>query len=606
MKIKRLSAGIVGFSMLLSSTGLSVQAAELEENVSESSAVEVSSSESGPSGESTSSEETSTSSAAEDVTEDAASTVESDSTNEAGEENEAEMADETEKEESSEEEASNDELNEETTEDEAEEELEEEEEKEECEHVDEDEDGVCDLCGEIIEEEEEEIEDENLGKIIGFRDLGVVTFDYEPTADEIKETLPSKATAVVKGKESNDEISVSISFSDSAIEDIASQIADSKGEGSEATFTLKAEVSTSKDFAEGVSSPEVELRLVDEGFKLVFTELEDEETGIKVKGMMPENATLEVTEGEDVVATASTIFDEVFSRFDMENDSVDSVFLVNNCSVVVKDADGNVFTPEEKLLVTQSLTEEMVENIAGNQFSIYNESGDSIEHSFNADLREITFLSDSLEEQFTTFGIKTEAVYQINFEFRSLETDEVLFATESRYLQDTEIVLPEYIANEYEVLDWESVDQTAIRDASYVKYIDSKKYDVTKGDKSYELTVESYGDELTVENTEDEQKELPETTDTNDVAEENAAEEVERLKKELSEEAGSNDATEEILDEILYKEIELDGLTVVIDEPETTSETSVEETETAEENTETADTTEATDTNDTEAAVVEE
>ncbi len=349
-----------------------------------------------------------------------------------------------------------------------------------------------------------EEKDEDIGKIIGFRSLGVITFDYEPTADDIKAALPGRVVAILKGEHENVEADMSITFNDAAIENIISQLSDTNAADTELTFTLEAQVFTSCDYVENVAAPTVTIKLVDEGYNLTYQTLSDEASGVTVEGMLPEGAKVEVVSNEETLVDAA-VEDMALAEenVDLDDKTVDRKYVVNNYNITVFDSEGNEYEPEQALLVTEKLDEEEVAAIAGNQYTLYDDKGDIIEHSFDANLGEITYLANDFSSDITTLGTKTDFMYTVSFEIRDSATDQVLFATEGRFPKGTEIITPEFYGKDYDLesINWGDIDEFVTRDATYTAYINKAKIEVETGEEDADLEVASYGKKLLVEDT---------------------------------------------------------------------------------------------------------
>lgn len=418
--------------------------------------------------------------------------------------------------------------------------------------------------------EDEEILDEDLGKIIGFRSLGTVTFDYEPTVDDIKAALPNQVTAIFKSEDENTEAAISVQYNDAAIEEIVAQISDTNAKDEELTFILEAQVLTSSDYVSGVAAPTVTIKLVDGGYDLVYQTLSDEGTNVTVEGMLPEEATIEVvSDSENIVEAAAEGIAQAEENYDVDKKTVDTKFIVNNYKITVYDAEGNEYIPTETLLITEKLDEDEVKAIAGNQYTIYDEDGELIEHSFDAELGEITYLADSLDANVTTLGTETDYVYSVNFEIRDADTDVVLFSSESRMLKGSEVTVPEFYSSAYDVasIDWGDVEATVTKDATYTTYVNKNDVNVETGEEDADLVVESYGEKLFVE-------------DTTAIDDENTIIiETEECEVDSTEESTA-DVTENSLDEQYTDDIVLsDGAVIeIIPDEETSENTEAEDT----------------------------
>lgn len=349
-----------------------------------------------------------------------------------------------------------------------------------------------------------EEKDEDIGKIIGFHSLGVITFAYEPTIDDIKAVLPGRVVAILKGEHENVEADMSITFNDAAIESIISQLSDTNVADTELTFTLEAQVLTSCDYVENVAAPTVTIKLVDEDYNLTYQTLSDEASGVTVEGMLPEGAKVEVVSDEETLVDAA-VEDMALAEesVDLDDKTVDRKYVVNNYNITVLDSEGNEYVPEQALLVTEKLDEEEVAAIAGNQYTLYDDKGDIIEHSFDANLGEITYLANDFSSDITTLGTKTDFMYTVSFEIRDSATDQVLFATEGRFPKGTEIITPEFYDKNYDLesINWSDIDEFVTRDATYTAYINKATIEVETGKEDADLEVASYGEKLLVEDT---------------------------------------------------------------------------------------------------------
>lgn len=419
---------------------------------------------------------------------------------------------------------------------------------------------------ELYSEEEVEEKDEDIGKIIGFRSLGVITFDYEPTVDDIKAALPGRVVAILKGEHENIEADMSITFNDAAIENIISQLSDTNVADTELTFTLEAQVLTSCDYVENVATPTVTIKLVDEGYDLTYQTLSDEASGVTVEGMLPEGAKVEVVSNEETLVDAA-VEDMALAEenVDLDDKTVDRKYVVNNYNITVYDNEGREYVPEQALLVTEKLDEEEVAAIAGNQYTLYDDKGDIIEHSFDANLGEITYLANDFSSDITTLGTKTDFMYTVSFEIRDSATDQVLFATEGRFPKGTEIITPEFYGKDYDLasINWGDIDELVTRDATYIAYINKTIVEVETGQEDADLEVASYGEKLLVED----------TTAINE--EKNVSVEAEETVATQNNPSDTNevtvDVTEELIDKSKTDDIILSDKTVVTVAPDDVS-----------------------------------
>lgn len=381
-------------------------------------------------------------------------------------------------------------------------------------------DGNFDEDGNLIEDT---VTDETIGKIISFSPLGVITFDREPEFDEVKSALPTTVTAIIKGEESNTEIEIAISFNDSEIENIISSISDENTNDTQMSFNLTASLTTDLSVADDVKNPSVEIRLVDEGTNFKYQTLESD--GFRIEGMLPEEPSLSIEElsPEEAEIHESKLREhnnEFYENQD-EHDGFDFLFIDSMYRIVITDKDGNVFVPTESLLITKTLSDESVSSIGDNQFTLV--KGDEIiEHSFNADAKEISYLTDDLSESFVISGTKNVKYITVSFQICSVNGD-TYFSTSGKYAVGEDVIVPEFYTNDVALksavndIDWSDVDLIAMSDASYTKYIDTAAYDITKGEEIVVLEAESYGDVLAAADTTAETTRVNEITDTVDV-----------------------------------------------------------------------------------------
>ncbi len=250
---------------------------------------------------------------------------------------------------------------------------------------------------------------------------------------------------------------------------------------------------------------------------------------------MPEGATLELKMIDENNAHIREIV-EHNQEMSYDMDSFDMMFAESQFGIAVVDADGNEYTSEEGFLITKTVSEDTINKISDNHFVVY--AGDNmIEHAFDRDEKTITFKVDTLSDEFVIIGTETCRFYTIRFEVLSVSDDSFEFSTESRLKKGDDVIVPEFYSDEYkgilDTIDWSDVDSVCEKDAVYTKYVDSKAYDIEKGESVEDPEAESYGEEIVIdvkdnEDVKDEKKESVETvTETADKKDESAAETLE-------------------------------------------------------------------------------
>ena len=375
---------------------------------------------------------------------------------------------------------------------------------EEDENLDEDE--------ELIEEEEEliEEEDEDLGKIIKFESLSNIKFDCTPSIEEIEAALPKTVTAIVKGKDEDEEISIDISFNYDDYSNIAKDDTNNLNDET-LSYTLEANVSTSYEIVDGLSNPTLNITVLNEGLELSYQELTDEESRITVSGMLPAGSKLVLDYDVCAPDSIKEPILEAWSNEDTESNFIEHPYFQIVTGLSIVDGNDNIFTPIEgyDLLVTIKLTDEDIERIAGHNYNVFYGENE-IEHSFSVEDKTISFrYSDSFDGDILTItGIENQYYYTVTFNILSKKDGtDYQMSSSSRLLRGSKVIIPEFYDIDHPKIsdmDWSDVEEIVTHDAVYTKYIDSKSYDIETGSEDEVLEAESYGEILEVEKIENE------------------------------------------------------------------------------------------------------
>lgn len=380
-------------------------------------------------------------------------------------------------------------------------------------------DGLFDEDGNLIETEEEDTEeDDAIGKVIGLSGLGVVTFDHKPTIDEVKASLPTSIGATIKGETENIETSFAITFNDADIEAIVNAVPDD--EEVDLAFNLTPIVTNAIEIAENVEIPSLEIRIICDA-ALEYQTLIDETSGIAVEGMLPKDASISVeTIDNEEFAAIMTKANNVFYENPDAYDSFDFLFMDSSYRIIITDSEGNEYVPKYELLVTKKVADENVTKIGNNQFTV-TENGTEVSNSFNAETKELSYLTSNLSDTLIS-GINTINYVSVRFEVLSTNND-FEFSSVSKLEVGAEIVVPEFYTSDKTIgsalsdIDWSDVDSVATASVTYTKYIDSSDYIIERGNDIEVVEAASYGDVLTATNTKESEEEVEEATDTKDI-----------------------------------------------------------------------------------------
>lgn len=366
--------------------------------------------------------------------------------------------------------------------------------------------GKFDKDGNLIEDEDEENddekEDENIGKIISFESLESISFDHVPTMDELKESLPKTIVATIKGEDENTQQNVEIKFNDADLEEIV--VEDEKNEDDVTkTYTLKSEVVTSIEILDGVSNPSLSISVTDPGVNYEYQELIDENTGICVKGIFPKNSSISI----DYQKTPESIVNRMnalMESYSVEQDTCNTEFVDTSLIITIIDETGQPYdmsSSDKQAVVRIPLKDDSIEKIAGNRFTLISGEDEEIDHSFDKDAKVVEYQTNDFSKQITIIGTQTHYFYDVKFEVLSTTEDDFEFSSSYRAEKGSKITIPTFYSIEYpklENLNWDNVDATVECDMVYTNYIDSTKYIADKGAILDDSVIEtnSYGDKF--------------------------------------------------------------------------------------------------------------